>query len=159
MQINFIDNFLTKSEHQRVYQYCLSASYRYGEQDNPQTPTTGMVHNISGNEFVYKVLNRKILETFDFLGPLKLYRMYVNCFAPGERSYFHIDHNTGYTLLYYPHLEWSLNDGGETQFYLEESIQGICAVPNRLAIFDASLLHRATPFYHSHRFTIAIKYR
>lgn len=159
MQINFVDTFLSKSEHQRVYQYCLNAQYHYGEQDSSQTPVTGMIHNVSGHEFIYKLLNRKILDTFDFLDSLKLYRMYVNCFAPGEQSYFHIDHETGYTLLYYPQLEWSLNDGGETQFYLEDSIQGICPVPNRLAIFDASLLHRAMPFRNSHRFTVAIKYR
>lgn len=159
MQINFVDNFLTKPEQKRVYQYCLNANYRYGEQDTPDHPVTGMIHDISGNEFVYKLLNRKILNTFDFLEPLKLYRMYVNCFAPNEASYFHIDHETGYTLLYYPHMEWSLNDGGETQFYIDENLQGILPVPNRLAIFDASILHRATSFPNQYRFTVAIKYR
>lgn len=159
MQINFVDNFLTKPEQQRVYQYCLKSDYHYGEPDIPGYPPTGMIHNISGNEFIYKLLNRRILETFDFLQSLKMYRMYVNCFAPGEKPYFHIDDQTGYTLLYYPHLDWKLDDGGETQFYLEENLQGILPVPNRLAIFDASILHRATPFRNGYRFTVAIKYR
>jgi hypothetical protein len=159
MQINFVDQFLSKPEQQRVYEYCLKANYRYGEQDTPDYPATGMIHNISGHEFVYKLFSRKIEETFDFLQSLKMYRMYVNCFAPGESSYFHIDHDTGYTLLYYPHFDWSLNDGGETQFYIDENLQGILPVPNRLSIFDASILHRATSFRNRHRFTVAIKYR
>lgn len=159
MQINFVDNFLSKPEHQRVYQYCLSADYHYGESDITGYPPTGMIHNISGHEYIYKMLNQKVLNTFEFLQPLKLYRMYVNCFAPGENPYFHIDGQTGYTLLYYPHLEWSLNDGGETQFHIEDNIQGILPLPNRMSIFDASILHRATSFRNTHRFTVAIKYR
>lgn len=159
MQINFVDNFLSKPEHQRVYQYCLKAPYYYGEPDMIGYPPTGMIHNIPGHEFIHKLLNRKTLDTFEFLQPLKLYRMYVNCFAPGENPYFHIDGESGYTLLYYPNLEWSLQDGGETQFHIEDSVQGISPVPNRLTIFDASILHRATSFRNQYRFTIAIKYR
>lgn len=158
MQINFVDNFLSKTEHQRVYQYCLKAAYHYGEPDVPGYPPTGMVHNISGDQFVYKLFVKNINDKFEFLNDRKLYRMYVNCFAPNENAYFHIDGENGYTLLYYPNLDWSIQDGGETQFYMDENIQGICPVPNRMSIFDASILHRATPFRNRHRFTVAIKY-
>lgn len=158
MEINFVDNFLAPTEHQLVYDYCLKASYTYGEQDNPDTPVTGMIHNIPGHEFVHKLLHRKALNTFDHLKSLRMYRMYVNCFAPNENPYFHVD-GQGYTLLYYPHINWGIQEGGETQFYVDENIQGVLPVPNRMVIFDASILHRATTFRNSHRFTIAIKYQ
>ena len=85
--------------------------------------------------------------------------MYINCFAPSENPYFHIDGESGMTLLYYPNIEWSINDGGETQFYIDENIYGITPIPNRMVIFDASIFHRATTFRNTHRFTVAIKYR
>jgi Rps23 Pro-64 3,4-dihydroxylase Tpa1-like proline 4-hydroxylase len=156
--INYIDNFLTKQEHKAVYNYCLSAPYYYGEIDYLGHEPTGMASNINGNEYIYKLLKRKTLETFEFLKPLNLYRMYVNCFAPGEQPNYHIDGDQGYTLLYYPNLEWSLNDGGSTEFNLDDQLQGIHPVPNRIAIFDANILHRATSFRNRHRFTVAIKY-
>lgn len=156
--INYIDNFLTKQEHKAVYTYCLRAPYYYGEIDYPGYEPTGMSSNISGNEYIYKLFKRKTLDTFEFLRPLNLYRMYVNCFAPGEQPNYHIDRDQGYTLLYYPNLEWSLNDGGSTEFNLDEQLQGIHPVPNRIAIFDANILHRATSFRNRHRFTVAIKY-
>jgi hypothetical protein len=56
-------------------------------------------------------------------------------------------------------MEWDVNEGGETQFYIDENIYGITPVPNRMVIFDASILHRATSFRSSHRFTVAIKYQ
>ena len=37
-------------------------------------------------------------------------------------------------------------------------INGYPPIPNRMILFDASLLHRATCFRSTHRFTIAIKY-
>lgn len=157
--INYIDNFLTAQEHQKVYEYCLSASYHYGEIDYPGHPPTGMSSNINGHEWIYKLFKRRILETFEFLQPLELYRMHLNVFAPGEHANYHIDREHGYTLLYYPNLEWSLNEGGATEFNLEEQLQGIHPVPNRIAIFDSNIWHRATSFRSTHRFTVAIKFQ
>ena len=88
-----------------------------------------------------------------------LYRMYINCFAPREIAYFHTDGDEGdLTFLYYPNMEWKLDDGGETQIYETDMFTGVPPIPNRIVMFDASLLHRATSFRDRHRFTIAIKY-
>jgi len=86
-----------------------------------------------------------------------LYRMYINCFAPSECPYFHTD-GEGITFLYYPNLEWNLQDGGETQFYVDGNILGVPPAPNRLVMFDGEIVHRATSFRDRHRFTVAIKY-
>lgn len=157
MEIHYRNNFLSNHEHQYVYDYCLNASYTYGEKDGTSTPETGMVHNISEDREIYSLFRNRIEQSDSGLVNRKLYRMYVNCFAPTENPYFHID-GQGVTLLYYPQLEWDLNDGGETQFYVDGNIYGITPEPNRIVIFDASILHRATTFRNKHRFTVAIKY-
>ena len=83
--------------------------------------------------------------------------MYINCFVPGENPYYHID-GEGLTFLYYPNLDWDVQQGGETQFYIDENIYGIIPKPNRMVVFDGMILHRATSFRNQHRFTVAIKY-
>jgi Rps23 Pro-64 3,4-dihydroxylase Tpa1-like proline 4-hydroxylase len=60
--------------------------------------------------------------------------------------------------LYYVNEHWDLDEGGETQFYVDNLIYGIPPIPNRMIIFDGSLMHRATSFKNYHRFSIALKY-
>ena len=78
-------------------------------------------------------------------------------FAPSETPYFHTD-GEGITFLYYPNLEWNLQDGGETQFYVDGNILGVPPAPNRLVMFDGEIVHRASSFRDRYRFTVAIKY-
>ena len=83
--------------------------------------------------------------------------MYINCFAPNENPYFHTD-GEGVTFLHYANDRFDLQEGGETQFYVDENIYGVIPIPNRLVMFDGRILHRATSFRNGHRFTVAIKY-
>ena len=156
-EINFDDSFLNDKEFEIVTDYCFSAKYSYGESDNGDGFMTGMVHDIPETEFVYKLFRKKLLDKCPFLSEMKLYRMYINCFAPCENPYFHTDGN-GLTFLYYVNDDWNLQDGGETQFYVDGNIYGITPIPNRLVMFDGMIPHRATSFRNRHRFTIAIKY-
>ncbi len=157
MEINFDDNFLEKKEFDIVHDYCLNTSYYYGESDNGDGIMTGMVHDISEIEFVYKLFRKKLMDKCPFLSDMKLYRMYVNCFAPNENPYFHTD-GKGVTFLYYVNGGFDLQEGGETQFFVDNNLYGVLPVSNRLAMFDGMILHRATSLRNDHRFTIAIKY-
>lgn len=157
MEINFDDSFLEDREFKIAHDYCLNAPYRYGESDNGDGIVTGMVHEIPETEFVYKLFRKKLMDKCSFLSKMKLYRMYVNCFSPNENPYFHTD-GEGITFLYYVNDQWDLQDGGETQFYVDGNIYGITPVPNRLVMFHGMIPHRATSFRYGHRFTIAIKY-
>ena len=74
------------------------------------------------------------------------------------RTHIFILMEEGITFLYYPNWEWELQEGGETQFYIDGNILGVPPVPNRLVVFDGMIQHRATSFRNKHRFTIAIKY-
>jgi Rps23 Pro-64 3,4-dihydroxylase Tpa1-like proline 4-hydroxylase len=175
LDIEVIDNFLNNDDFQNVSNYCKNASYNYGEVDdysaipsgeNILKYVTGMTHQIfPSNNLNNKILNlidSKCRFQFSVLKNLDLQRMYVNCFAPGENPRFHIDtpENVSqlYTCLYYINENWNLDDGGETQFYLNRTIYGVPPIPNRMVLFDGSILHKATSFKNYHRFSIALKY-
>ena len=154
--IKKLDGFLAKEEFDFVVRYCNNAAYTYGEPDDFGLPPTGMVHEISKSDIIYKLFESK---TQNLVSDIQLYRMYINCFAPSENPYFHTDGDPGdITFLYYPTTRWELNDGGETQFLVDNEIYGVTPVPNRMVYFDASIFHRATTFRNKYRFTVAIKY-
>lgn len=156
--INYSDNFFTQKEQHIIYEYCLSAKYSYGERDNDNGPVTGMTHNIPETEFIYKLIAKTLYDRVEFIRDMNLYRMYINCFSPSELPDFHTD-GQGYTFLYYPDPQiHELNEGGETQFIVDGNIMGVMPISNRMVIFDGTIIHRATPFRSSHRFTVAIKY-
>jgi hypothetical protein len=155
-QIEIINNFFPEEEYNIILNYCLNVSYTYGEIDSDNLPPTGMIHEIPETSEFYKLF---ALRTIKIVPELSLYRMYINCFAPSENPYFHTDGDLGdVTFLYYPTQIWNLNDGGETQFLVNNEIYGVTPIPNRMVYFDASILHRATSFRDRHRFTVAIKY-
>jgi Rps23 Pro-64 3,4-dihydroxylase Tpa1-like proline 4-hydroxylase len=159
--IKVFDNFFSEKEFFNIHKYCVEANYTYGERDNYDTPPVGMVSDIPLNSEIctlfQNVISKKISQVSDY----NLYRCYINCFAPSENPYFHTDGDSGLTLLYYPNEEWNLNDNGETQILLNtqtDQIVGVLPIPNRMLLFDANLIHRATSFRDRHRFTIALKY-
>ena len=156
--IEIKDNFLEETDAKRVLEYCVQSSYTYGEVDTPQTPPTGMVHEIQRDEDIYKLFESKIKNYYRYVRKLNLYRMYVNCFSPSENPYFHTDGDKGVTFLYYVNDEWTLNEGGETQILVDDEIRGVLPLPNRIVGFNANLLHRATSFRNRHRFTLAVKF-
>ncbi len=156
--IEIKDNFLEEADAKRVLEYCVQSSYTYGEVDTPQTPPTGMVHEIQRDEDIYKLFESKIKNYYRYVRKLNLYRMYVNCFSCSENPYFHTDGDRGVTFLYYVNDQWTLNEGGETQILIDDEIRGVLPLPNRIVGFNANLLHRATSFRNRHRFTLAVKF-
>jgi len=153
--MEIIDNFLTPEQHKFVLNYCEDAAYHYGEVDRKGLPPTGMVHLIDSKKDIYELFRYK---TQSYCLGQRLCEMYINCFAPSERPYFHTDGEDGITFLYYPNDKWEPDDGGETQFVINNEIRGIFPTPNRLVLFEGNILHRATTFRDRHRFTVAIKY-
>ena len=170
--IQVIDNFLSEEEFNFVFNYSRSALYKYGEIDDLYGHPQGVVHNIkrcktSCSEEDYDLCPKISLlfenKLKEFVPNHKLYRMYINCFAQSENPYFHIDSGSGtdqdeITFLYYAEESWNLDDGGETQFFIDGRIYGVFPIPNRLVYFNANLVHRATCFRDRHRFTFALKY-
>ena len=158
MEIKIVDNFLSQKDFFNVSDFCKKATFNYGETDNPDTPPTGMVHNIVESSFIFNIFKRKTDAIVK--DDLTLDKMYINCFAPCENPYYHFDSSDSkcITFLYYANKEWKLNDGGETQFFIDEEIKGVVPKPNRMVYFNSSIFHKATSFRDKHRFTVAIKY-
>ena len=157
--LNISDNFLSEEDYKKVIEYCVKANYTYGEVDNSDTPPTGMVSEITEDSDLFSLFADIIENKYEKLTKDKIYRMYINCFAPSENPYFHTDGESGVTVLYYPTENWNINEGGETQFLTDEHIIGILPIPNRVIVFDAPIPHKATSFRSQHRFTVAIKYK
>ena len=166
-KLELIDNFFPACDYLKVTKYCFETDYYWGERDNEQSSPTGMIHEIydcedapvkESNQWIYDLF----LENTNHLCPnLKLYRMYINLFAPGENPYFHTDStdDEDITFLYYvPSDDWDIDDGGETQFYHDGEMTGVLPIPNRMVYFDSTILHRATSFRDRWRWTVAIKY-
>jgi hypothetical protein len=114
----------------------------YGEVDNENTPPTGMVcdftnmgeHIHPGIKTLLNTLLNKIYEKQPTLKDIQLYRVYVNLFTPNENPYFHIDGENTITCLYYLNPQLSYDEGGETQFIVDEDIKVVCSKPGRLAV-------------------------
>lgn len=156
--IDFIDDFLNSEDYNQIFEKCRNAPYSYGEVDKPGYPPTGMVHQIYQDNPIFDFLANKIKEKIECTRNLRIYRMYVNCFAPREIAYYHTDAEVGITCILYLNDSFHLDDGGETQFVLQDKSINIFPIPNRMCFFDSSILHKATPFTNKHRFTLAIKY-
>tara|TARA_B100001250_G_scaffold93789_1_gene78146 strand:+ start:1170 stop:1754 length:585 start_codon:yes stop_codon:yes gene_type:complete len=129
----------------------------YHENDEEGIPLTEDGRNIY-NSFIKHIHDRYP----GFWDTYRVYRLYINVFAPREQAYFHTDSegdSDQWTFLYYPipDFEWKLNDGGWTEFDLDGKVIGVTPLPNSLVRFTSSINHRATPYRNHHRFTIAIK--
>jgi hypothetical protein len=158
--IKILDNFLTEREYGVVRQVNSARGYIL-ESDSNELPPTGMTLEILPENLIYQLLADKLYSNFDVVKNLQIYRLYVNCFAPLEWPYYHTDvdiESSGVTCLYYLNESWDINDGGETQFFMDNEIISVAPIPNRVICFDSTLLHKATSFRNKHRFTIAIKY-
>ena len=156
--IDFIDNFLPYQEYKSVIDYCLNVPYHYGASDNYGERPTGMTSKIRKENYIFKLFNEKIREKVKQVENLSIHRMYVNCFAPEEKAFYHKDKDSVITCLFYVNTEYKINSGGETQFIIGNIGTSVLPIPNRLAFFDANIIHKATAFTDKHRFTIAVKY-
>lgn len=172
MEIRVVDNFLSDDDFNKVLVYCKDASYSYGEVDgvedsNDDTFCIGMIHQLFPDSTekqreIVEIFRIECEKQFPEIKEYKASRMYINCFASSENPYFHIDSFfpdlKSYTCLFYANDRWKIDDGGETQFYVNNILYGVPPEPNRMVLFDGRIQHRATSFRNRHRFTIAIKY-
>ncbi|AHB80655.1 hypothetical protein Syn7803C97_21 [Synechococcus phage S-MbCM6] len=159
--IEVYDNFLDHEDHLWINNFVKESQYFYGQVDDEQDENsipTGVTSGIDLDRRAPTLLDSAIQSKTTVS---TLYRAYINMFSPGEISNFHVDDHrkNTYTGLYYANTEkWNHQEGGETQFLINNEIYGILPIPNRMVVFDSRLLHKATPFHRRHRWTIALKY-
>tara|TARA_R100001510_G_scaffold30774_1_gene27483 strand:- start:2174 stop:2656 length:483 start_codon:yes stop_codon:yes gene_type:complete len=155
--IDIFDNQIKDKE--KIYKELLSYDYFYGETDNLNQAPTGMVSDLNKKQYTFKIID-KFCKKQDYLENLKLVRAYVNIFSPREYCFFHSDEDANKTLIYYPNLDWDLNEGGETKFVSDNNtLVSVLPVPGRIIIFDSKIVHCATSFKDRHRFSVVFKFR
>jgi hypothetical protein len=116
---------------------------------------TGESCNLGSENKMYHAILEELAKMFS--RPLDVDRMYVNRFKPGEVPRFHQDGDVLTCLLYADPYEWSIDEYGETQMFVNDELRGILPIPNRMVIFDGRLAHRATSFATRVRHTVATK--
>jgi len=151
--INVYDEFLGVSARQAIFKQCHKLYYMMGELDREDCPPTGMVSQLEPTDMILpEIISQKLNRPLS-----SLIRFYVNYYAAGEKPYFH-DDGECITCLYYPNGVDDIDEGGETQFLVDNKISAVPHVPDRLIEFDGRIPHKATSFRSTYRFTIAAKY-
>ena len=168
--IKVYDNILSPEENEKYRTVLLhECLFSYGEDDGDNTEPSGVICDFvklinSGSKLspVLKTITENLVDNIykneESLKNMKLNRVYLNLFIPNENPSFHIDGKNTVTCLYYLNPPLDINEGGETQFLIDEEIKGVISKPGRLTIFDGGLLHRATSFRKYPRLTMALRF-
>ena len=168
--IKVYDNILSPEENEKYRIVLLhECFFTYGEDDGDNTEPSGVICDFaklinSGSKLspVLKTITENLVDNIykneESLKNMKLNRVYLNLFIPNENPSFHIDGKNTVTCLYYLNPPLDINEGGETQFLIDEEIKGVISKPGRLTIFDGGLLHRATSFRKYPRLTMALRF-
>lgn len=164
--IEVVDNKLTYSDREEIYDWVLSSSFKYNRISSQNSTQRTFVSEYSLDEIKKSKLFNFIQSKFYLrIKNLRIHRMYTNICNPGEYYEMHVDSNLDdqITILYYPNMEWDKNHGGETVFYDQDGLEPIKMVnyiPGRLILFDSKIPHRSNTvnFTTSNkRFSVAIK--
>ena len=169
-QITVRDNFLGVEAQQAVWDYLKGPGWAFGAYSD-QEGSRYFYKHFAGyrldpaaeggpTSFEEELVQQSplIAEVWSLLkqGPLKghvLSRCYANGMPPGVDGALHLDSNidTHLTTIYYPHLSWSPNFGGETVFFDMARSDIVAAVyprPNRVVMFSGTIPHVARPVSH-----------
>lgn len=160
------DDILSGEEVELMRELMLLAPFTYGVSDNRNQPPTGMTYHFIKavtplSIELKKLLDSCIFKIFEKNEKFKSKGIHIarlNLFIPGENPYFHTDGDDIITCLYYINPDYHPDEGGETQFLIDNEIKGIRPKPGRLVIFDGRLNHRATSFRTHPRLTLAISF-
>lgn len=162
-----IDDVLDYGTIRYVFNNISGMRYTFTQMSEPHSNimNTRLAVHVDPDTEIYELLcdtSHKILKKFKMHKDFEISEMYVNMSDAMTTTLPHTDRPKGcWTLLYYPNYEWDIKWGGQTNFILDsEIVASVIPKPGRFILFEANLLHQATPptFYSPYkRFTIAYK--
>ena len=151
------DDVMPEEQNNEIHEFLLRDShFKYGERDRLDLEPVGMVVELDNTD-LSKYLAEIAASKFEQLKGLELQRSYVNLFLPNDRPYFHQGGEV-FTCLFYLTPQYDIDEGGETQFIVNNMIHGLPPRPARLVVFDGMLWHRATSYRSHPRLTAAVKF-
>jgi SM-20-related protein len=167
LQIAVRDNFLAEDEQRAVWEFLKGPGWAFGAYSDQEGSRYFYKHFAGyrldpSSEGKAAAFEDELREGYPLLaavwdrlkaGPLQghaLARCYANGMPSGVDGALHLDSNidSHLTTIYYPHLEWHPNFGGETVFFDKAGADIVAAVyprPNRLTIFSGTIPHVARP--------------
>lgn len=164
--ITIFDDVFNVTDLNAIIEDVADKDYRPGEIDFAGQIPAGVVCELQ-DSFTEQLLKNFL--DINYKDRFEITRSYCNLFGANEHAYFHED-RSDYTLMFYASQKWSLDDGGETKFLLNTSMQiisnpseekplfvGIPPVPNRIVLFKGKIPHSASPLKNNQRFTAVLK--
>ena len=116
--------------------------------------------NLEEEDYFNTFLFEKIKEALDFKDGVRVRRIYANGQTAGQCGSPHKD-DGDFTFLYYPNLEWKVEDQGHLFFFKDEEVSRVIQYkPNRALVFPAKIMHYAdapSRFYNGLRISLAYK--
>ena len=135
-------NVFTNEEQDEIWKYLRSDKWAFGQTSNQNSQKKFWIMNLSDVEYFTDYLFKKVEDITE--SKFILERVYANGQTYGLDGEFHVDSNlpNAYTFLYYPHIiwkkEWGGNliivDGNEEKFFYPN--------PNTAVFFPGTKLHR-----------------
>ena len=161
MELYTLDNFLPPELHRKAYLYAQNAPARWGEYDDDPAKPSGSSVQVAHPNRSTRSLNKSHEVSSKSWKDLILFvctSMYsfLQRYHVGILTWYLLTLD-GYTVLYYPHLNWERNQGGCTEFWVEDHVYGL-PLPNRAICFEGSQWHKPTVFPDTVRFTFAMKF-
>lgn len=165
--MRYYDNWLHEPFRKQVYEFLCQAGWTFGWKSNPKDNFSFWHKHFAGSVFP----DHEGKSQYDCADELKgrsalLYAMWelikkgypndtiVRCYANGQpygcEGGIHTDSISpnSFTFIYYPHLEWFPNWGGETMFFKDDYADAIAVAypkPGRLICFPGTVPHVARP--------------
>ena len=167
--VNVYDDALPRYVRSELYEFLINQDWKFGAYSTSETNFFRYWYKHFGGFFVgNEKLDPSTFEAelpvevgrfWDELkqGPCKnhtLMRCYANAYPYGSEGAVHTDigevaaWGRYFTALYYPHLRWDVDWGGETLFFNDARDDLVAAVypkPGRLIVFDSKIPHVARP--------------
>lgn len=154
--IEIFNDVIDREDNDKLYEELLrTRHWIYGETDSKGLPPVGMSCNLK-EEYKEFFLDL-IVDRIPLIKDMVLRRAYVNLIQPSDRAYFHQD-GQDTTVLFYINPETDIQEGGETQFIVDDNIFGLLPKPCQMVMFDGTILHKATSFRTIPRITAAFKF-
>jgi SM-20-related protein len=162
--IQAIDNFLPRAEHEALWASLRQGDWRYGAFSAQGGDRYFYKHFAGFRETGHEYQDPGAIEGELANSPLvagvwarlkagpladqALARCYANGMPPGISGGVHLDSNvpSHLTAIYYPHPTWHPDLAGETLFYnaaMDEVVAAIYPRPNRLVLFPGTIPHVA----------------
>ena len=164
MMLRFYDDGLSRDRQAQLYNFLSGPGWEYGAYSTPETRSSCYWYKHFGGFLGNETLDADKLPpviglfwtalTQEIFKGHTLVRCYANGYPYGAEGAVHTDISLDapegrfFTGLYYPHLRWDADWGGERLFFnaaKDDLIAAIYPKPGRLVLFDSLIPHVARP--------------